>query len=312
MNANDVIEAYVSDVAAQLPRKDRNDVAFELRALLNEELQAKADAAGREADEDMATELVRAFGRPGDVAARYRAPLTIIDPADGRAFLRATIIGLVIVWVLGLVNVLMPPIDSGSALLNALGAWWVGTVIPSLWWPGLLVVCFGLSAWSRRKWPHTAEWTPRSGDRATSNRWGMAAALVAILAGLLLLIEPRWILDVVWGGHAAPAAYDALTYTESFRQRQAPFVFVLLLLNIPMMFTVIVNDRWSVMTRRNRGWLGLLVCAVLTWVVLDGPVLVAPASDRAAKFAMAAIVVMTLIGGGIKLYRSIRPAPDLD
>ena len=86
MNANDVIESYVTDVAAQLPRKQRNDVAFELRALLDEELQAKAEAAGRGADAAMATELVRAFGRPADVAARYRPTLTIIDPADGHAF----------------------------------------------------------------------------------------------------------------------------------------------------------------------------------------------------------------------------------
>ena len=34
MNANNVIESYVTDVALQLPRRQRNDVAFELRALL--------------------------------------------------------------------------------------------------------------------------------------------------------------------------------------------------------------------------------------------------------------------------------------
>ena len=39
MNANDVIECYVNEVAVQLPRAQRNDVAFELRALLQEELQ---------------------------------------------------------------------------------------------------------------------------------------------------------------------------------------------------------------------------------------------------------------------------------
>lgn len=153
MDANDVIESYVTDVAVQLPRKQRNDVAFELRALLKEGLQARADAAGREVDEAMATDLVRAFGRPGDVAARYRPPLTIIDPADGHAFVRATVIGLAIVWGLGLVMCLRQPIDSGSALLTALGAWWGAAVIPSLWWPGVLVVSFGMASWARRRRP---------------------------------------------------------------------------------------------------------------------------------------------------------------
>ena len=71
MNANDLIESYVTDVAVRLPRKQRNDVAFELRALLKEELQAKAEATGRDADAAMATELLHAFGRPVDVAARF-------------------------------------------------------------------------------------------------------------------------------------------------------------------------------------------------------------------------------------------------
>lgn len=86
MNANDVIESYVADVAAKLPRKQRNDVAFELRSLLAEELQGKAEAAGSAADAAMATELVNAFGRPAEVAARYQPTLTVIDPADGCIF----------------------------------------------------------------------------------------------------------------------------------------------------------------------------------------------------------------------------------
>ena len=137
MNANDLIESYVTDVAVQLPRKQRNDVAFELRALLNEELQAKAEDAGRGADAAMATELLRAFGRPAEVAARYRPTLTIIDPADGRSFLRATVIGLAIIWLAGLLEVLRQPIGSGWDVLQPLGQWWSGTVIPSLWWPGV-------------------------------------------------------------------------------------------------------------------------------------------------------------------------------
>ena len=170
MNANDVIESYVTDVAVRLPRKQRNDVAFELRALLNEGLQDKAEAAGRDADADMATEFVRAFGRPEDVAARYRPTLTIIDPADGHSFLRATVIGMAIIWSLGLLERLRQPHRVRTGLLGGLGQWWVGTVIPSLWWPGMLVVGFGMAAWSRRRWPQTSEWKPRAGDRIHGGR----------------------------------------------------------------------------------------------------------------------------------------------
>ena len=132
MNANDVIESYVTEVAVKLPRKQRNDVGFELRSLLHEELQSKADAAGREADAGRATELLQAFGWPADVAARYRPALTIIDPADGQRFLRTTAIGLAIIWFLGLVVRLQQPIASTSDFLLALSQWWFTTLIPSL------------------------------------------------------------------------------------------------------------------------------------------------------------------------------------
>ena len=311
MNANDVIESYVTDVAMRLPRKQRNDVAFELRALLNEELQAKAEAAGHGADATMATELLRAFGRPVDVAARYRPTLTIVDPADGRNFLRAVVIGLAIIWCLGLLESLQQPINSGWDLLGVLGQWWGATVIASLWWPGLLVVGFGMTAWGRRRWPQSSEWKPRAGDCGPVSRVALGMGIAGILCGLFVLIEPRWLLDVVWGGRAAPAAYEALTYTETFRQLQAPFLLVLILLNIPLLIAVIVNGRWSPTLRRFEIGLSLVDCAVLTWTVLGGPIFLAPASDQTAKLIIVLIVAATLISIGVKRYRSIRPTPKL-
>lgn len=306
MNANDVIESYVTDVAERLPRKQRNDVAFELRELLNEGLQGRAEEAGRAADEAMATEYLREFGRPADVAARYRPALTVIDPADGPAFVRAAVIGLGVIWGLGLWIHLRQPGD----FLTALGQWWVSTVIPSLWWPGVLVAGFGLSSWARRRWPHTAEWKPRAADRVPGTRAGLALGIVGILCGILALVDPRWVLDVLFGGRAAPAAYDALTYTETFRHRQAPWLLVLMALNVPLFITVLVSGRRSATMRRIETGLGLVTSAVLVWTVLDGPVFMAPAGDRAVKFFLVLIIVFTLISLGIKLRRSVRPAPN--
>jgi hypothetical protein len=277
-------------------------------------LQGRAEAAGRGADADMATELLQAFGRPEDVAARYRPTLIIIDPADGHRFLRATVIGLVILWSLGLWEHLRQPIDSGGDFLIVLARWWwaiVGTVIPSLWWPGVLVVWYGLSAWAaRRRSPQTSAWKPLAGDRIQGGRAAKVMALVGILCGLFLLVNPHWILDVFWGGQAAPAAYEALTYTDTFRQRQAPWLLGLLVLNIPLFIAVIAMGRWPAILRRLETGQGLVLCAAMVWTVLDGPVFMAPTSDRTAKALLLLIVAFTLIYLGIKLYRRVRPAPN--
>jgi hypothetical protein len=311
MNANDVIESYVTDVALQLPRRQRNDVAFELRALLNEELQARAEAAGRGVDAAMATEFLGAFGRPAEVAARYRPTLTIIDPADGRSFLRATVIGMVVLWILGLLDSLRQPIaiDSASDLLHVAAHWWGRAFIPSLWWPGMLVVGFGLAAWVRRRWPQSGAWKPRAGDRIEGGRTALVLGLIGIVCGIYVLIEPRWLLDVVWNGRAAPAAYEALTYTETFRQRQAPWLLALLLVNIPILATVVVQGRWSANVQRVATWLGLATCAAMIWTIVDGPVLMTPSGDGTAKGLMGVIVAVTLLGYAIQAYRRVRPTP---
>ncbi len=313
MNANDLIECYVADVAGQLPRKQRNDVAFELRALLNEELQAKADAAGRDADASIAMELLQAFGHPRDVAARYLPALTIIDAADGHAFLRATLIGLAVIWSAGLLEILQQPIDPGWDVLTVLSRWWwgaVSVVVPSLWWPGMLVVGFAMSARSRRRRPHTAAWTPRAGKRTHVNRTAMVLGIVGILCGLFVLIEPRWLLDLFWNGRAAPAAYEALTYTDTFRYRQAPILLALLLLNIPLMIAAIIRSQRSPSLLRMEIALSLVTCAAMLWTVLDGPVFMAANSDSTVKFAMVVIIAITLIGYGIQSFRRVRPKPN--
>jgi hypothetical protein len=293
-----------------LPRKQRNDVAFELRALLTEELQAKAEAVGGSVDAAMATEFLRAFGRPADVAARYRPTLTIIDPADGHAFVRASVIGLVIIWSVGLMTQFRRPAGSSSDFLTALGHWWGATLIPSMWWPGVLVVGFGLGAWIRRKSPQVSNWRPRAGDRIPGGRTAMVMALLGVACGLTVLVDPRWVLELLFGGRIAPAAFQALTYTESFHHRQAPALLALLALNIPLYVAVIVSGRWSALVARIDTTLRLLTCAMLVWIILDGPVFLASSSDQMMKFFMVAIVAVTLVDLGIKLHRSVKPSPN--
>lgn len=310
MNADEVIEAWVTEVAMQVPRPQRNDVALELRELLGEELRDMAAAAGRGPDADMALELVRRHGRPADVAARYRPPLTIIDPADGQTFLKASLIGLATLWVMGLVAILREPGGAPGDPLTLLSRWWLGVVLPSVWWPGLLVTGFGLAAWGRRRWPQTAPWQPHPADHIGGGRAAMAAALAGTLLGLIVLIEPRWLLDVAFGGRAAPAAYEALTYTDTFRAGQGPALLALLVLNVPLFVSALATGRRPAVMRRVELELGLVTCAVVVWTLLGGPILASPESDRTCKSLLALVGVIWLASLAFEARRKLRPAPQ--
>jgi hypothetical protein len=310
MTANEVIESYVNEVALQVPRRQRNDVALELGALLREGLEDRAEAAGRDADATMAVEFLNAFGRPEDVAARYRPALTVIDPADGPRFVRLTWIGLVIIWGASLLEQLGQPDAAGGDALMLISRWWwwwIGTVLSSLWWPGVLVTWFALSAWTQRRWPPAADWKPRAKDRLDGGRAALLLGMVGVVLGCVVLANPTLLLDVVWQGRAAPAAYTALTYDPGFLQRQAPWLFALVLSNLPLMAVALVMGRHPAWLRRLETVFSLVTCAVMLWVVFDGPVLVTPAGDTTAKFLLLVIAVVVLLYLAVSRFRQVRP-----
>jgi hypothetical protein len=97
----DLIDRYVNEVGVHLPANLRADVEAELRSLLNDSLDERARGTGRAPDDELAADVVRAFGRPRDVAARY-APQAryLIGPALYPGYLLAV---RVVVAVLGVV-----------------------------------------------------------------------------------------------------------------------------------------------------------------------------------------------------------------
>src|SRR5205085_11776745 len=106
----------------------RADVAAELRSLLRDELQGGDEAA--------ALAIVRRFGRPADVAARYQTPTAVIDPSDTRTFVLAAVIGALLIPS---TNPRLPlSIDPNTASL-----WFLA-------WLGTLVLLFALKAWGAR------------------------------------------------------------------------------------------------------------------------------------------------------------------
>lgn len=185
MNANDVIESYVADVAAQLPRKQRNEIAFELRALLQDELAAKALEQGRAPDKAMAMTLIAGFGRPSEAAARYVPKHPLIDPADNHNLL---------IWAI-----------VGAVIFHGSDASWLA-------WMGVLLLIFAMMAWSRRRWPGRLGWRPRRfRDPDAANRWGFTAAVVlTLIFPLAMYIAPKAFTQILFFG-VLPTGGLALT-----------------------------------------------------------------------------------------------------
>jgi hypothetical protein len=186
MRAEEVIEVFIDDTVRLLPRRQRDDVAAELRALLNDELSARAQESGRPADDALALSLVRGYGLPNEVAARYQPAWTIIDPADSRSFVRAASIGAGSLLLISALRTQRAPLPGTADNLVAL-------LILAFF--GLPVVSFGIKSWIRRSWPSTAVWKPR--DRNRTSRVGTAILVPVAMLLVILYAAPAWLFDRV-------------------------------------------------------------------------------------------------------------------
>jgi hypothetical protein len=299
MTASQLIESYVDDVVRRVERKRRNDVGVELRLLLTDELQGLAEGAGRQPDAEMAMDLLRRFGRPEDVALRYRKPgFPVIEPADGPSFVKLTVIGMAIVWIAGLIVTFRS--GGGPELL---GRWWMTFGLGAFWWPGFLVVCAGIAAWVRRRFPDTDEWKPAAIDRDRINRSAWVLAIAAGTLGTIWLTSPAQFAEQLTGGRLAQDFYRSLVYDDGFRQLRLPLLMALLVTHLMLYAVIVAQGRWQPVTRRIDIALSAAVGALLVWAISAGHVFQGEASDDVARGAIALIVLFVIWDIAAKVYR---------
>jgi hypothetical protein len=285
MKASDVIESYVADVAAQLPSRQRADVAAELRSLLNDELNAKPNDPS---PPDAALALVRAFGRPADVAARYHAPYVLIEPADTRSFLLAAVVGASLI-----------PSSNGHLPIS-LDKNTAGILL--LAWLGALLLFFAGRSWLRRRQPNSFQWKPspvRDRD-AVSLPLQLGIVLLCVFA-ITIYLSPGPAISLVSGGRVAA---DSFRYTEDFLQpwRLLGFPILLSIFALLNAFAAL-RRRWTPLLR------GLSICFLVSaaiqlgWHASSGDLFASAVIDRSARLALQLLGAALMITAAIETYR---------
>jgi hypothetical protein len=302
MTPQAVIEAYVSDVARRLPRARRNDVALELQALLQEELQGKAGDRGTAPDEAMALELVNAFGLPEDVADRYRPAGFVIIPANRAGqFVTIALVGVLLQWLVTLPAALLK--EPGGELA-ALGAWWISQGLGALWWSGFMVLAAIIAGWMRHTWPpaQPKAWRPHSQDTGLINRplWTLGGIAAAI--GIAILVNASWI----FGQLLSPPVAKVFTFNPDFLPVGGAMVVLLWSLSACTYAIVFFEGRWRELTRRIELALCVAWFAGLTWLSLGPTIYVSPVTDEATKGWLSLIALFVLIDLGVKTYRYMK------
>jgi hypothetical protein len=307
-----VIETYVGDVVSHLPRKQRNDVAYELRSLLMEEMQGRAAEAGRDADSVMALELLAAFGRPADVADRYRpAGFTVIRPADAPRFALVGLGGVALQWVLSLVATYTAPVDpavGGSDWLSRLGGWWLTWGLGSFWWPGFLITFSLLAGAIGTRRGESSRWDASHAgalDRDRVRRPVMVLMLALGVIGASIVIALPMLAS--WASWLPQPLLAAFEFDVDFVLWRAPWVLLLWAASFALGIAVLVAGRWDRLTRRLAIALDLVWIALLVWWVVAGPIFAADPTDGTTKLCLLIITAWLIIDVVSTLRRSVAP-----
>lgn len=312
----ELIDRYVHEVGEHLPAQMRADVEAELRSLLLDMVEERARTAGKAADSELVTRVLREFGSPEEVAARYAPPAQyFIGPRLFPIYkLAVGIMGLVVAalflafFVVGVVRTIQKP-DEAVTLGEALGV--VGKILhTALFNFGLMTLVFGIvervqqhRELTGKTWDPTA--LPPVNDPYRISPVGHVFSLYAIVVlAILFNFYPEWV--GIFGFTPGKGNWHWPLLLPDFAN-YLPLLNLWWGLAFTLNLVVLRQGRWRRETRWTEFALGLLAIGILLMVILGPPVF---RFDRIVKL----VLMVALVGKAIetlgRLHRLLRRPAD--
>ncbi|MFB3923962.1 MAG: hypothetical protein ACE145_19750 [Terriglobia bacterium] len=308
----DLIDRYVHQVGEHLPAEMRADVEAELRSLLLDMVEERARATGKAAERDLVTRVLREFGSPEEVAARYAPPSQhLIGPRLFPIYRKAVgIICLVFAallvafFVAGVVKSLQKP-EEAVTLGTALGAL-AKLFHAAIYNFGLLTLVFAIVERVQRRRELTGKmWNPAKlppvEDPERISAAGHVFSLYAILLfAVVFNFFPDWV--AIFGFAPKTGAWRLPMLRPEF-SNYLPILNIWWALAFTLNLVVLRQGRWRRETRWAEFALGLLAIGIMLMVILGPPVF---RYDRIVKIVLS----IALVGKGIetsgRLFRLLR------
>ena len=157
----ELLGRYLDAVSRQLPRRNRRDVARELRETLVSHVEDRESDAGRHLTEDEIAAILMGYGRPDIVARSYGANRSLIGPEVFPAYLFAVKLALCVIAIPTAISVVLAATSGGGHVAwNVARALWLWLQIALLNLAGTTLV-FALGERRFRPLARIESWDPR-------------------------------------------------------------------------------------------------------------------------------------------------------
>jgi hypothetical protein len=307
----DLINRYVHEVGQYLPHRMRADVEAELRSLLTDSVEERARAGGVVASDALAGAVLRGFGTPKDVAARYAPePQYLIGPRLYPVYVVAVKVMLPVLAALVVALVVAGRFQepgeqpSLAVLIRATGRF-LWSALVNL---GIMTLVFALVERAMRTREAASagfdpEKLPPVDDPDKISYFGriFAIYMIAVLA-LAFNVFPGWVALFVFHGNEG-TVYPLLA--PEFN-RYLPLLNAWWFLAFVLNLVVLRQGRWRRPTRWADFALEVGNVLILLLIVTGPPVF---RYDEVTKFVVAWFLVFLAIRACVMLYRLLRSRP---
>ncbi len=274
-----LIDLYVADVGRRLPEKMRPEIEDELRSLLEDMLEDRAKQAGRPADEEMVSAMLREYGPPAKTAASYLPERYLVGPELFPTYLQVLRVVVIVVLVVTAVGFALTFSQSARQMKDLVAGIFEGIsgiMQAGIQAVGIITIIFGIIQYARsRRRPDEKGWNPGSLKPLEDTDRVKPGEQIADIVFTLLVIAvfnffPQLIVvyKTSWGG---PWQHFPLLTDAFFHY--LPLMTLLWGLDIILAIVLLTQRRWQAGTHiadlaLKAGWVMLLV------VMLMGPSIV--------------------------------------
>jgi hypothetical protein len=325
-DVSDLIARYLHAVSEGLPRPLRDDVTRELRSLIEDKLEDRAQTLAQPIDAALAAYVLHEIGRPADVARRYDlAPQYLVGPRFYPAFMRILKIGLAGLAVMLLFSTLVGQVLSPQgphsvftlATLGRLLALYFQTGI-SLFGQAVIVLAILERTKLGERVPSAQNWDvrdlpelPDAREEPMSIAGTAVGACLTVLVAVWLNFFPRWVaVFMVMDDQSV-----VVPLSDFGIQLPMLVINVWLALALTLKLVMIAQRRWTQTTRWAQVGLGFLAAIVLFDIVAHSMLSTPSAMPAFAHLLLPlsllfyAMPLVALISPLKRIVRLLRPRP---
>lgn len=276
---SDLIDRYLFAIAEELPRAQSADVTQELRTLIDDKLEDRAQTLGRPIDTALAAFVLREIGEPGEVARRYDpSPQYLVGPRFYPAFMRIAKIALAALAIMLLFTTVLTHALSPNGAQTLLSLPSIARLLGlylqiAVWFFAGAVIVLAILERTRlgERVGRSREWDPRDLPEAPEleeDRISVAGEAVniclTVLFGAWLVLLPQWV------GIAMVSRDGQLVWvrlTELGVHLPLVAIVVWLVLGLVLKLVVLRQGHWTKPTRWAEVVLGIAGAAIVFEIV---------------------------------------------